>query len=95
MVRSELVAIVAAESPNMSKADVERVVDVLFDTIIGALENGDRVEIRGFGVFAGRRRKPRSAVNPRTGTSVSVPSKVFPTFKAGKVLRAKVNAAKA
>lgn len=91
MLRSELIEILAHENPHLRTADLERVVDVIFDTICKALANGDRVELRGFGAFSVRRRDPRSGRNPRTGETVVVPPKAVPFFKAGKELRARVN----
>lgn len=92
MIRSELVASVAHTNPHLNHKDVERVVATIFDTIIEALADGGRVELRGFGAFSTRGREARTGRNPRTGEPVPVDAKRVPYFKAGKELREKLNA---
>lgn len=91
MLRSELVQKLADENPHLRPQDLERVVDVILDQIGSALENGNRVELRGFGAFSVRQRDARTGRNPRTGESVDVDEKRVPFFKAGKELRARLN----
>lgn len=91
MLRSELVAKLAAENSHLFHGDVERVVDTVLEEIVTALERGDRVELRGFGAFSARARGARQGRNPRTGESVAVSAKNAPFFKAGKELRARLN----
>ena len=91
MLRSELIAKLAAEHSEMRPREVERIVDVVFDEITAALERGDRVELRGFGAFSVRKREARTGRNPRTGATVKVSEKHVPFFKAGKELRARLN----
>jgi integration host factor subunit beta len=91
MLRSELVAKLAAENTHLFHGDVERVVDTVLEEIVGALERGDRVELRGFGAFSARSRGARLGRNPRTGEAVQVAAKNAPFFKAGKELRARLN----
>jgi len=91
MLRSELINKLAEENPNLKVREVERIVDVIFDEIAGALERGDRVELRGFGAFSVRKRDARTGRNPRTGNAVSVEAKHVPFFKAGKELRSRLN----
>jgi integration host factor subunit beta len=91
MLRSELIARLSVENPNLKHREVERIVDVILEEIIGALERGDRVELRGFGAFSVRKRDSRTGRNPRTGAPVDVQSKHVPFFKAGKELRARLN----
>ena len=91
MLRSELITKLAEENPNLKVREVERIVDVIFDEIAGALERGDRVELRGFGAFSVRKRDARTGRNPRTGAAVKVSAKKVPFFKPGKELRLKVN----
>lgn len=91
MIRSELVAKIAAENPHMTQADVERVMRTIFDTISEKLAEGGRVELRGFGAFSVRHRAPRLGRNPREGTPVHVEAKTVPFFKAGKELRERLN----
>ena len=91
MTKSELVARLAAQNPTLYHRDIERLVNTVFDTIIGALENGDRVELRGFGAFSVRNRDSRIGRNPRTGESVQVPAKSVPFFKMGKGMKERLN----
>ena len=91
MLRSELVQKLAEENTHLRPHDLERVVDVILDEIATALENGTRVELRGFGAFSVRKRDSRMGRNPRTGESVQVEEKHVPFFKAGKELRARLN----
>jgi len=81
--RSELIAKLAAKNPALYHRDIERLVSAILDEIGGALERGDRVELRGFGAFSVRHRKSRVGRNPRTGTSVQVSEKRVPFFQNG------------
>ncbi len=91
MIRSELVQKIAADNPELSAKDVEKLVNTFFDTIVDQLANGGRVELRGFGAFSTRQRKARTGRNPRTGESVQVPAKRVPYFKPGKEMRERLN----
>ena len=91
MIRSELVQKIADANPQMFQRDVERIVDTIFEEIIGAMARGDRVELRGFGAFSVKSREARQGRNPRTGESVKVDAKNVPFFKAGKLLRERLN----
>ena len=86
MIKSELIAKLAAENPHLTQKDVERVVGVILDSMTQALEDGGRVELRGFGAFSVRGRPARSGRNPRTGETVSVRAKAVPFFKSGNEL---------
>ena len=92
MIKSELIAALAGENPHLTQRDVERLVDVIFEAMIRALERGGRVELRGFGAFSVRSREARPGRNPRTGAAVHVRAKHVPFFKSGKELRARLNA---
>jgi integration host factor subunit beta len=92
MIKSELIAALAAENTHLTQRDVERVVGVIFERMIEALESGGRVELRGFGAFSVRSRPARAGRNPRTGEAVDVRAKHVPFFKSGKELRARLNA---
>ncbi|MEM8825900.1 MAG: integration host factor subunit beta [Pseudomonadota bacterium] len=92
MIRSELVAAVAEAHPHLSAREAERVVATIFQSIISALADGRRVELRGFGAFSTRGREARTGRNPRTGEAVAVAAKRVPHFKAGKDLRERLNA---
>ena len=75
----------------LSDKDVELGVNQIFDCIANALSKGDHVEIRGFGSFSLRYRKPRKARNPKTGEDVVTEAKYVPHFKPGKEMRERVN----
>ncbi|GGE47875.1 integration host factor subunit beta [Marinicauda pacifica] len=94
MIKSELIAKLAEANPHLFQRDVERVVNTVLEEITQALENGDRVELRGFGAFSVRNRPPRLGRNPRTGESVEVKEKHVPFFKTGKELRERVDGKK-
>src|SRR5262245_45290670 len=69
------------------------IVERILDSIVHALEHGDKVEIRGFGSFRTRQRHARIARNPKTGERVEVPAKRIPFFKPSKDLSELVNGA--
>jgi integration host factor subunit beta len=92
MIRSELVAELARENPEMRLDEIEKAVGVFFDEIGTRLARGGRVELRGFGAFSTRERGARKGRNPRTGEAVDVPGKRVPYFKAGKEMRVRLNA---
>ena len=91
MIKSELIGRLAAAHPHLTHRDVERVVNVVLDGMVGALSDGGRVELRGFGAFSVRSRPARAGRNPRTGEAVPVPAKHVPFFKSGKELRERLN----
>ena len=64
---------------------------MILDAMTAALEQGHRIEIRGFGSFALNYRPPRVSRNPKSGEKVQVPAKYVPHFKAGKELRERVD----
>jgi integration host factor subunit beta len=91
MLKSELVLRLRARYPHLYERDIEKIVKVVLEQIIGALARGDRVELRGFGAFTARRREARNGRNPRTGAAVSVSAKALPFFKTGKEMRKRLN----
>ncbi|MBK7076859.1 MAG: integration host factor subunit beta [Myxococcales bacterium] len=84
-----------SETQKLAKGKAEQVVNVMFDAMAGALERGERIEIRGFGSFEVRSYKPYEGRNPRTGETVHVKAKRLPFFKVGKELRENINASTA
>ena len=91
MIRSELIQKIADDNPHLYQRDVERIVNTIFDEITGAMAQGDRVELRGFGAFSVKKRDARVGRNPRTGETVQVEEKHVPFFKTGKLLRDRLN----
>ncbi|TNE49162.1 MAG: integration host factor subunit beta [Deltaproteobacteria bacterium] len=91
MTKSELIAAMSEKRRDISKKDIEMVVNTIFDSMRQALIDNDRIEIRGFGSFTIKHREARQGRNPKTGSSVSIPSKRVPFFTVGKELRERVN----
>ena len=75
----------------LPRKESETIVETIFESIIQALQTGDKIEIRGFGSFRIRQRNPRIGRNPKTGERVEVPAKRVPYFKPSKELRDLVN----
>jgi integration host factor subunit beta len=90
MTKADLVEVIS-EHVSLSKKDTGIVVNLVLDNIGDALARGDKVELRGFGSFRVKQRRSRRARNPRTGTSVFVPAKLIPFFKASNDLKSIVN----
>ncbi len=90
MTKAHFIARVAAQI-QLPKTQTEAIVNVFLTSIIDALSRGDKVELRGFGSFRVRQRRPRVGRNPKTGERVSVPTKRVPFLKVGKDLRARVD----
>ena len=91
VIRSELVQKLCDDHPDLTLNEVERVVATFFDAIIERLQQGGRVELRGFGAFSSRARDARKGRNPRTGEAVDVDAKRVPYFKPGKEMRERLN----
>ncbi len=92
MIKSELIDRIAKKFPHLYHRDIERIVNRILDEIADAMARGDRVELRGFGAFAVKKRDARIGRNPRTGEAVAVAEKHTPLFKTGKKLRERLNA---
>jgi len=75
MIKSELVHRISDQKPQLHGREVEKVVNTVLDEIAAALARSDRVELRGFGVFAIKLRQARRGRNPRSGATVSVPER--------------------
>jgi integration host factor subunit beta len=94
MIKSELVDVMAGKESQLDRADIERAVNLLLERMSRVLAAGERIEIRGFGSFSLRFRRPRLGRNPKTGGAVFLPGKHVPRFKPGKLLRDRLNAAR-
>jgi DNA-binding protein HU-beta len=88
--KNDLIAVVA-DSIDMSKSDVARAVDGVFEAITKSLQSGTEVRLVGFGTFSISRRKATQGRNPRTGEPIQIPASNQPKFKAGKGLKEAVN----
>ena len=79
-----------AQHLRMTKQDTGDVLDALLETISSALEQGERVNLRGFGIFKVEPRRARVARNPRTGQEIRVPARAVPVFKVSDHLKDRV-----
>ena len=79
----------------LPRKESETIVETIFDSIIAALQKGEKIEIRGFGSIRTRERRGRMGRNPKTGEKVEVPAKKIPYFKPSKELKDFVNNAAA
>jgi integration host factor subunit beta len=79
----------------LPRKESETIVETIFDSIIAALQKGEKIEIRGFGSFRTRQRRGRVGRNPKTGAKVEVPAKKIPFFKPSKELKDFVNSKEA
>jgi integration host factor subunit beta len=75
------------KNTELPRKESEVIVETIFEGIIGALQNGDKIEIRGFGSFRTRQRRGRVGRNPKTGEKVEVPPKRIPFFKPSKEMK--------
>lgn len=90
MTKADIVEQVSNEA-EMTKKDAEQLVEIVFDSIIEALNKGEKVELRGFGSFRTRQRGARKGRNPKSGASVDIPAKRVAYFKPGKELKEIIN----
>ncbi len=74
----------------LSQVDARKIVQGTFDAIVTTLVEQGRIELRNFGVFEVKTRKPRRARNPRTGEPVEVPARRVVTFKPGRLMESRI-----
>ena len=91
IVKSKLLKQLSNNFPNFLKKDLEKFTNIILSEIKRALKRGDRVELRGFGVFYTNIQKARISRNPRTGEKVNTPEKETIHFKMSKDLFKKLN----
>jgi integration host factor subunit beta len=89
--KTQLIGQLWARNATLKRADIERAVDALLYNIANTLAKSGRIELRGFGSFATKRRAARLSRNPRTGEVVAVQAKTFVSFRAGKDLNKRLN----
>ena len=90
MNKSELIERVAKDT-NLSKADVERTLNQIVDTVKRSIKKGDDVKLVGFGTFSKTRRQARTGRNPQTGAEIKIPACNVPKFKPGKEFKDLIN----
>ncbi len=86
MNKTELVAAIA-DKTGLSKKDSEAAVKAFVDVVSGALKDGDKVQLVGFGTFEVSERSARTGRNPQTGEEIKIAASRTPRFKAGKALK--------
>src|SRR6476660_8306627 len=75
----------------LTRKDSEIIVETIFDSVVRSLRSGDKIEIRGFGSFRTRQRKPRVGSNHQTGAREEVPAKNIPYFNPKKQIKHVIN----
>ena len=91
IVKSKLLKQLKKNYPNFLKKDLEKFSDIILEEIRQTLKRGERVELRGFGVFSTKIQKARISRNPKTGEKVNTPQKKTIHFKMAKDLFKKLN----
>jgi len=91
IVKSKLLKQLSNNYPNFLKKDLEKFTNIILAEIKQALKRGDRVELRGFGVFLTNTQKARISRNPKTGEKINTPEKKTMHFKMSKYLFKKLN----
>ena len=91
IVKSKLLKELSKNYPNFLKKDLEKFTNIILNEIKQALKKGDRVQLRGFGIFSTNIQKERISRNPKTGEKVNTPQKKTIHFKMAKELFKKLN----
>ena len=91
IVKSKLLNQLKKSYPNFLKKDLEKVVSIVLNEVKQTLKHGDRVELRGFGMFSTNIQKARISRNPKTGEKVNTPEKKTIHFKMAKEMFKKLN----
>ena len=91
IVKSKLLKQLSQNYPNFLKKDLEKFTEIILKEIKRTLKRGERVELRGFGIFSTNKQKARISRNPKTGEKVNTPEKKTIHFKMAKDLFKKLN----
>ena len=89
--KSELIKLLSKKHSTLYQKDVISAVELVFQELCEGLQQGRRIELRGFGAFSLRKRQARKARNPRTNETVDLGERFVPYFRPGKELREKIN----
>jgi len=87
MNKKQLIEKLATKAKTCSKAEAGRCLDAFIDIVRGALKNGDRVRMTGFGTFLVKTRKARKGINPKTGDKIEIPATKVVRFATGATLK--------
>ena len=90
MTKADIVDVIA-EATGLTKVETEAVIEGFLSTVKNALQDGEKVEFRGFGSFSVKKRMPKKARNPGTGEVVYLPERYVPVFKASKLLKEQIS----
>ena len=90
-VKSKLLNQLSKNYPNFLKKDLEKFINIILKELKNTLKRGERVELRGFGVFSSKTQKARISRNPKTGEKVNTPAKKTIHFKMSKEMFKKLN----
>jgi len=90
MNKQELIAQIA-DKAEISKSQAAAALDAALESIVGAVADGDKVQLIGFGSFEPKKREARTGRNPRTNEAVEIPASVVPVFKPGKAFKEQVS----
>ena len=88
--KKDLIEIIAKEQDQLPYKDIELSIKTIISSMVKSLKKGERIEIRGFGSFSLRYRKPRVGRNPKSGQTVNIEERYVPHFKPGKSLKERV-----
>ena len=91
IVKSKLLNQLSKNYPNFLKKDLEKITNIILKEIKNTLKRGERVELRGFGVFSSKTQKARISRNPKTGEKIHTPTKKTIHFKMSKEMFKKLN----
>ncbi len=91
IVKSKLLNQLSKNYPNFLKKDLEKFTDIILREIKDTLKRGERVELRGFGIFSSKTQKARISRNPKTGEKINTPAKKTIHFKMSKEMFKKLN----
>jgi DNA-binding protein HU-beta len=90
MTKLQLIESVAAAT-SQTKSEVEKTIDATLDRITNALVSGDKVDLRGLGIFESKDTKARMGRNPSTGATIEIPASRKASFRPGKELKERLN----
>ena len=86
MTKAELIEVLA-QKENLPRAQADRILNLVLDTVLETMKSGSEVVLTGFGTFSAKMRAGRKGRNPKTGASIEIPAMKVPKFKAGKGLK--------
>lgn len=89
--KAQLISEIAEEEPNITKADIQLIVNRMINIVANDVSEGNKVELAKFGAFAPVKRAARKGRNPQTGDEIDIPEKFVPVFKPGKNFKESVN----